>query len=82
MQAAGVPAGFVPGAAVAQWGRAAYGFPAQLTGSEDPTNPGFANWLHVYQGYSYGPAAAVLTDSQSSILLDMFKGNPLLDSPA
>jgi hypothetical protein len=82
MQAAGVPAAFVGGAAVSQWGRASFGFPAQLTGSEDPTNPAFANWLHVYQGFSYVAAAGVLTDPQSTILLDMFQGNPLLDTPA
>lgn len=72
------PPASVPYAAVSQWGRALYGYP----NPEDPTSPLFANWLHVYQGYSYAAASAVLTDPQSTILLDMFQGNPALDTPA
>ena len=65
-----------------QWGRCAYGFPAQLTGVEDPTNPTFANWVHVYQSQPYAVANSILTDAQAGVLLTLFQGTPALDTPA
>ena len=78
---AGIPAGYAPTAAISQWGRAAYGFPAQLTGHEDPTNPEFANWAHVYAGLDYATAGALFTDAQAGVLLPLFQGTPALDQP-
>ena len=80
---AGFPAGAAPSAAISQWGRAAYGFPEQTPPAfaEDPTNPEFANWAHVYQGLSFAEAGAIVTDAQSATLLILFQGNPSLDTP-